>query len=41
MGSIADHIVRLAHPEAEVDIDCPEDLPDLASADAPGIDVKP
>jgi molybdenum cofactor cytidylyltransferase len=37
----ADHVVRLAHPEAEVDIDYPEDLLDLASSDAPGIDVKP
>lgn len=31
----ADHVVRLAHPEAEVDIDYPEDLLNLPSSDAP------
>jgi molybdenum cofactor cytidylyltransferase len=36
----ADHVVRLAHPEAEVDIDYPEDLLDLASPDTPAIDVE-
>ena len=29
----ADHVVRLAHPEAEVDIDYPEDLLELHSDD--------
>jgi molybdenum cofactor cytidylyltransferase len=36
----ADHVVRLAHPEAEVDIDYPEDLLNLPSSDAPIVDVK-
>ena len=31
----ADHVVRLAHPEAEVDIDYPEDLLNLPSSDTP------
>jgi CTP:molybdopterin cytidylyltransferase MocA len=35
----ADHVVRLAHPEAEVDIDYPEDLLELRSDEAPNIDV--
>jgi molybdenum cofactor cytidylyltransferase len=30
----ADHVVRLAHPEAAVDIDYPEDLLDLATSEA-------
>jgi hypothetical protein len=37
-------VVRLAQPEAEVDIDYPEDLLDLSSAiaspDAPAADVE-
>jgi hypothetical protein len=32
-------VVRLAHPEAEVDIDYPEDLLELRSEEAPNIDV--
>jgi molybdenum cofactor cytidylyltransferase len=35
----ADHVVRLAHPEAEVDIDYPEDLLELVSNKAPNADV--
>jgi molybdenum cofactor cytidylyltransferase len=36
----ADHVVRLAHPEAEVDIDYPEDLLNLPSSDTPIVDVE-
>jgi molybdenum cofactor cytidylyltransferase len=36
----ADHVVRLANPEAEVDIDYPEDLLNLRSDDAPVVDAK-
>ena len=35
----ADHVVRLAHPEAEVDIDYPEDLLELRSTAAPAVDA--
>ena len=35
----ADHVVRLAHPEAEVDIDYPEDLLELRSDQAPNADA--
>jgi molybdenum cofactor cytidylyltransferase len=35
----ADHVVRLAHPEAEVDIDYPEDLLELRSTAAPTVDA--
>jgi len=35
----ADHVVLLAHPEAEVDIDYPEDLLELRSAATPVLDV--
>jgi molybdenum cofactor cytidylyltransferase len=31
----SDHVVRLAHPEAAVDIDYPEDLLDIATAETP------
>ena len=31
----ADHVVRLAHPEAAVDIDYPEDLLDIPTAEKP------
>jgi molybdenum cofactor cytidylyltransferase len=34
-----DHVVRLAHPEAEVDIDYPEDLLELRSDTAPVADA--
>jgi molybdenum cofactor cytidylyltransferase len=34
-----DHVVRLAHPEAEVDIDYPEDLLELRSDAAPVADA--
>lgn len=34
-----DHVVRLAHPEAEVDIDYPEDLLELRSDSAPVADA--
>jgi molybdenum cofactor cytidylyltransferase len=37
----ADHVVRLANPEAEVDIDYPEDLLDLQRPEEPIADVKP
>jgi molybdenum cofactor cytidylyltransferase len=37
----ADHVVRLANPEAEVDIDYPEDLLNLSSEQPPAQDVKP
>jgi molybdenum cofactor cytidylyltransferase len=37
----ADHVVRLANPEAEVDIDYPEDLLNLSSELPPAQDVKP
>jgi molybdenum cofactor cytidylyltransferase len=37
----ADHVVRLANPEAEVDIDYPEDLLNLHSDEPPVADVKP
>jgi molybdenum cofactor cytidylyltransferase len=36
----ADHVVRLANPEAEVDIDYPEDLLNLRSDDASVVDAK-
>jgi molybdenum cofactor cytidylyltransferase len=36
----ADHVVRLANPEAEVDIDYPEDLLNLRSDEAPIVDAK-
>ncbi len=35
----ADHVVRLAHPEAEVNIDYPEDLLDLSGTAAPVVDA--
>jgi molybdenum cofactor cytidylyltransferase len=35
----ADHVVRLAHPEAAVDIDYPEDLLDIAAVETPGADI--
>jgi molybdenum cofactor cytidylyltransferase len=35
----ADHVVRLAHPEAEVDIDYPEDLLELRSTATPIVDI--
>jgi molybdenum cofactor cytidylyltransferase len=37
----ADHVVRLANPEAAVDIDYPEDLLNLGSEEVPAADVKP
>jgi molybdenum cofactor cytidylyltransferase len=37
----ADHVVRLANPEAEVDIDYPEDLLNLRSDEPPIAGVKP
>jgi len=37
----ADHVVRLANPEAEVDIDYPEDLLDLQRPEEPIADAKP
>jgi molybdenum cofactor cytidylyltransferase len=37
----ADHVVRLAHPEAAVDIDYPEDLLDLGAADPAVIGASP
>ncbi|HEY3730152.1 MAG TPA: nucleotidyltransferase family protein [Steroidobacteraceae bacterium] len=36
----ADHVVRLANPEAEVDIDYPEDLLELRSEIAPIVSVE-
>jgi molybdenum cofactor cytidylyltransferase len=35
----ADHVVRLAHPEAEVDIDYPEDLLELRSTASGAVDA--
>jgi molybdenum cofactor cytidylyltransferase len=32
----ADHVVRLAHPEAAVDIDYPEDLLEIAASETHG-----
>jgi len=37
----ADHVVRLANPEAEVDIDYPEDLLNLHTEDPPTLEAKP
>ena len=37
----ADHVVRLANPEAEVDIDYPEDLLELGSEPPPAADAQP
>jgi molybdenum cofactor cytidylyltransferase len=39
LSRYADHVVRLANPEAEVDIDYPEDLLELRSDDTPIVDV--
>jgi molybdenum cofactor cytidylyltransferase len=37
----ADHVVRVANPEAEVDIDYPEDLLNLSTQEPPIADLKP
>jgi molybdenum cofactor cytidylyltransferase len=36
LSRYGDHVVRLAHPEASVDIDYPEDLLELATEETPG-----